>query len=601
MARVSQEEMDRRIATYGGAALVHSPTASKKKIPNPAHKQNGGTSYTVPEEIEVEVQRWQGAGTGAAELEAYQMPDGSWEIVKEQPATKPTAANNQATTRRIEGTPIGNGQFDNERPVMVTRDASGKVTESRPLTPAESTEWRNSRERSRNPGGKTDADIAAETKAADDKKRQAEADARVAAAANKPAVDIRDDGKGGVVAVSTYPDGRVETKPVPGVTGKPTTVTVDGVVYEKGPDGKYAPAAGIPQAGVGRKNIDPFTPDPTQPDLGVGVWAAAQRAKIGGASEAGGITQQDYDDAVKEALGSATVYITNTKAGHDVRRTAEQDARNQRQTLSQQAADDYARARKAYDDTWKYANPNSTARFSTVEHIMNEQARYRQEREATAREAPPLHPMFQWTQQAGAGQPTAPPPVAAPVLATPPPAPALGPPPAALATPPPGAVPAPVVAAPALAAPSVHPVAPAPPALPARDDWRTNPGDSSVPFNPPAGEPGHQPGMPVGMAPPPEGPVSAWASQVISPEAMASASQPSQGPQLDPAAYGHTPDNPMVQPGQGQRVLPNLQQQAASVYDPFPAAGRMAQWGLPMESILQAMREMGMVPEEQTA
>jgi hypothetical protein len=81
-------------------------------------------------------------------------------VVEPNPLYRPPA-NAAGGTIQIEGTPNGQG-FDNERPVMVTRDASGKITESRPLTPAEEKDWRENRERSRNPGGKTDAEVQAQ-------------------------------------------------------------------------------------------------------------------------------------------------------------------------------------------------------------------------------------------------------------------------------------------------------------------------------------------------------------------------------------------------------------------------------------------------------
>src|SRR4030095_9587737 len=64
---------------------------------------------------------------------------------------------------QIEGTPDPNapGGFDNERPRKVTRGANGEEVKVEPLSAAEMKDWRESRERSRNPGGLTDADVAA--------------------------------------------------------------------------------------------------------------------------------------------------------------------------------------------------------------------------------------------------------------------------------------------------------------------------------------------------------------------------------------------------------------------------------------------------------
>lgn len=144
----------------------------------------------------------------------------------------------QGSTTQTEGTPLPGGGFDNERPLMVTRGPDGKVIESRELTDPEARKWREDRERARN-GGKTDAEM------------RADADR------NKPgAPTLKPDGKGGTIAVQTMPDGSIKTTPLPGVpSDKPTPdrVTVEGVVYERGADGTYKPAAGIPAPTKGGK------------------------------------------------------------------------------------------------------------------------------------------------------------------------------------------------------------------------------------------------------------------------------------------------------------------------------------------------------------
>lgn len=86
-------------------------------------------------------------------------PDGSLATTPNPNYIPPATAKPQGSTTQIEGTPIAGGGFDNERPVMVTRGPDGAVLSSEPLTPAEMQEWRNQRERSRNPGGKTDAEL----------------------------------------------------------------------------------------------------------------------------------------------------------------------------------------------------------------------------------------------------------------------------------------------------------------------------------------------------------------------------------------------------------------------------------------------------------
>lgn len=158
MARVTQEEMDQRIAAYGGSGLTHSPNVSKRKIPNPEHGKHGGTKWVgVPDELDIEVQRWKGAGTNGAEIEAYRLPDGSWEIVKEQPAQQTTTS---ATTKpaippggrsETEGTPIrdANGTitgWDNNRPRAVIYDRNNTPIWSEELTGADLTAWRNNQQ-----------------------------------------------------------------------------------------------------------------------------------------------------------------------------------------------------------------------------------------------------------------------------------------------------------------------------------------------------------------------------------------------------------------------------------------------------------------------
>lgn len=165
---MTQEELDAILESMGGAAAVkYAPVQETKTIKNPAHKNNGGTSYTVPEEIQVRISRWWNPKTGQV-VEAYANQDGTYTVTRQgadkslvDASEKPPAEKGRT---RIEGTPDPSKPdgFDNERPVMVTRDASDKVIESRELTPAEMKEWRENRERSRNPGGKTDAELRAE-------------------------------------------------------------------------------------------------------------------------------------------------------------------------------------------------------------------------------------------------------------------------------------------------------------------------------------------------------------------------------------------------------------------------------------------------------
>lgn len=432
---------------------------------------------------------------------------------------------------------------------------------------------------------------------------------RSAAAANKPTVTIREDGNGNLVAITTYPDGRAPTTaPVSGVAGKPPTLTHDGTVYERQPDGTYKPAAGIPTPGAGLKNVEPFTPDYSQPDLGLGQWAAAQRSKIGLPPEAGGITQKDYDNAVTAAHQQAQVTIQNVTSNQQVVRQRGIDEQGQRNTLSEQGRSDFDAARRVYDSTWQYANPNSNNRFSTIPYLMSEISNARKAREGTATPLSPLHPMFTGlAQQAGVNAPSLadrrPPPITEPT----PPSGAevaaqanavipqtvsnLG----ALATPPP--------AVPAIPAPAVAPTV-APAGVPGNTSSANNVGVSPI-------QPTVQPvlstpenGLPPGLPIPPTGTLPAPPAPNQTPVPIpypdnAGAQSKLMGAPLTAWASGATAQpSQVVYDGNGMLnpALQATQQQAQQpMFDPYQSAGKLSSMGVPQEAILQAMRELGFV------
>jgi len=91
------------------------------------------------------------------------------EIVgRELPKPKEQSGKPSGSTTTFEGTPDPSkpGGFDNERPRKVTRGPNGELISADPLSPTEMDEWRESRERSRNPGGKTDKELRDEAAAA---------------------------------------------------------------------------------------------------------------------------------------------------------------------------------------------------------------------------------------------------------------------------------------------------------------------------------------------------------------------------------------------------------------------------------------------------
>lgn len=208
--------------------------------------------------------------------------------------TAPSTAQRQEW--REEGTPLPGGGFDNNQLTMAEYINGKRTGVTRAPDDKELRSWNNAREMSRNPGGKTDAemDAARRQQAADDERR---------AQQNRPTVTIRDDGNGGLVSISTDPrTGQSTTSPIPGVRGKPDQVTVDGVVYERGKDGTYAPAKGLPGTEAVPAGAPKYTPDYEQDDLGLTAYNDA----LIEANRQGLITRQQAGKLLKQAGALAT-------------------------------------------------------------------------------------------------------------------------------------------------------------------------------------------------------------------------------------------------------------------------------------------------------
>ena len=389
---------------------------------------------------------------------------------------------------------------------------------------------------------------------------------------------------------------------IPGANGKPAQI------YHTDQQGNRVELPAEATPGVTAKNVEPFTPDPSQPDLGLGAWVNKHLSKIGLPPEQGGITQADWDRVATAARDTAQTYITNVTANENVKRTRYIDEQNQRKTLSDQGASDFKMANDTFESTLKYANPNTNAKFSTVPYLMAQAAEARRQREGTATPPPPLHPMFTGMATAAGVNPNSSGPPAAP---TPPNALGLG---QGVGTGPPlPSTPAPTApvqaAGVAPVAPAPVPVTPLPPAAPYSPPPLDNvpmpprvvplsprvtppgvetpalPGDPGYgqplrPASPPAAVPGAptqygDAGDTVQMAP---GPVTSWAMRALAPEQQ----QPVQQQQVEAPA----PTNP---------ALVSLQQQAQMpIADPWSLAGRLVQMGASSESVAQAMRELGL-------
>jgi hypothetical protein len=209
MARKTQQEMDELLAQRGGDALVHG-IAAQRTIKNPKYNPDDFRS-DEPEHLTLDVQQWK--SPGGHTIQAVQMPDGSWDVTQDEPATpKPATATSRQPVRkypgtdpqtnlpaivteyesgppsydssapaassatsttaprvpvgsvpRIEGTPIPGTdpvQYDNGQPVRAWHTPDGKVVYEA-LDAAERTQW----ERDRN-GGRTDAERRTEQQAA---------------------------------------------------------------------------------------------------------------------------------------------------------------------------------------------------------------------------------------------------------------------------------------------------------------------------------------------------------------------------------------------------------------------------------------------------
>jgi len=80
---MTQEELNAILEGMGGAAVVkYAPVQDTKTLKNPAHKNNGGTSWTVPEDIQVQIAPWWNPKTGQL-VEAYTNPDGTYTVTRQ--------------------------------------------------------------------------------------------------------------------------------------------------------------------------------------------------------------------------------------------------------------------------------------------------------------------------------------------------------------------------------------------------------------------------------------------------------------------------------------------------------------------------------------
>lgn len=621
MAKITQAEVEQWIAANGGASALQY-SVEQKSVKNPAYDPYA--EPPVPQYITIPVETWKNSKTGAV-LSAQRTADGDFDLYESASPdpNKPGADTDTPTNRNA-----AELQAQRERNAALPPDQDPAYeTDAERRTRAQATIDRQGRD----------------AKAAEDKARQDTLDqerkdkeAKAEAERNKPKPQQAPDGSWGYFDTSSTPPTWVPIASAPGAAPmKPVEVNGQWGVWQPGEAGKPPTfvRVDVPQAGAGIKNVDAWTPDFTAPDLGLGAWANAQRQKIGLPGEQGGITQKEYDAAISEAHGRAGTTITNITNANTVIRQRAADEEGIRNTRSGEAASDFNNALGVFNQVWKFADPKTGSIRNLIPGLMAEQKRYRDERTKEAPTLPGLHPLFQVASAQSAA--TAQPPAAREQAAGAGPAPAPYVPPGQpdesaaeaeafrqqaqattgatqqaiaplVAQPPPAPVAAPAMAAPP---PSQGPI--------------TDPRDAGVvpppmtpPVNPAAGQPGNDPTQPVGMG---QGPLTAFANQamggqqapqpwdsvtpMIDEGALARASQPYTGPKIDPAMYGHTPDNPMIPPGQRTPgPMDGLMQQAqpGMSFDPFLEAGKLVQLGVPVEVATQALMQAGLMPRRMT-
>lgn len=255
-------------------------------------------------------------------VEARKSPSGDYQIVAYQPSEKfkqsQSGTNRTDAEWHTEGTPDASkpGGYDNDRPIMV-RTVNG-VRQTRALDDKELRSWNNAREMSRNPGGKTDAEMQAQGQKDD-----------------TTVVDVSYTGTGkSRQKVTTYKSGRKVTEASPtDAKVKETTYRPDGTkvtTYEDGTTTIEAAspaetrAAGKDDFPVEPDDLPPLNMTPAQVAQGLQRYSAALAAKVKLWKESGGkqgISPQDatklMDNRIKlaEAAGRESSNLAQQQQG----------------------------------------------------------------------------------------------------------------------------------------------------------------------------------------------------------------------------------------------------------------------------------------------
>jgi hypothetical protein len=315
---MDQQQVEQWIAQNGGTGRVQYST-STREIDNPAadpiEAKRAGVKFdpTAPVKLTVTEEKWTAVGadgkpTGAV-LHVRRKPDGNFDVVNQANPNPANAGATGATSTNIEGTPDPSkpGGFDNERPRWVTRDANGnQVGESKPVTGKDLDDWRESRERSRNPGGKTDAEIQSQQLQTTRKpvpSRPGYVEVTTVDPTTKQTTTYYEDAQGNRVNAlpneapkpQQQPDGSWgywDTQPGqqprwvaiqggPGAETKPVQVGDQWGYWKPGANGAaptWVPIEGPKKPQI-PANAPAFTPDWNKPGLGIAEYAAAVRAR----------------------------------------------------------------------------------------------------------------------------------------------------------------------------------------------------------------------------------------------------------------------------------------------------------------------------------
>lgn len=377
MAQMTDAELQRWLDQHGGETGRHD---IEEEVDDPTRADSKGNPLKVKKVDRTEITAKDGATLTLrrAPGSLVSSPDApQYDVVENTPPKAPTTAGQ--TEWHPEGTPDGQGGFDNSRPIMV-RTVNGKREERSP-SGSELKDWNEAQQRSRNPGGKTDADIQAEKDKADAKARQDRLDSE--AAATRTAQEQRSAAQEQrAAAAANKADNKTDN--VTGSDGKTytrvTTVSPDGKtvsIKNFGPDGKEVgeiPGASKTGFGVEPEGAPSMASNPGQVVAGLRTYSTWLSGQVKLYNDSGGTQGVSPDDATKlmtrrmdlaEAAVKESQSLTTAQSGirgQDITQRGQTLTDTQgRRSAAQQAQDMVSR--DAYGPTFQYHRPGDEAAF----------------------------------------------------------------------------------------------------------------------------------------------------------------------------------------------------------------------------------------------